>query len=581
MSNPNQTTRRELIDVDGSDDEATNTGNHNVHHNIRGSTNPHRAHGNPPTAFTNRGGEVISKVGDYDDDYDDVDTSLVIPPPGTFAPSVTLATSTELQEDAYNRYGGRPIGSAGSARSAGSVPTTTTSTSASASAAVASIPDVNARFRLPNGEIMNSKNTLQSFDDHVAVRTSQQRYERHMAAMAAAGAPPSTMKPPATSAAPVGNVPPSHTHRNNGSNGDLGVVHASTSRSNHNPTIQAQAVPVHSVIVAEGELFDPVMYAASSPPPKPTATAPLRTTNNTSTEENVNSTTSTTATAANQKGLTFWLLMAMVVILVGVVAGIAGYCGAGNCGNNGSMEVVPPIAPTPPTGTPPVTIAPSVSTDAPTVDPTMVPTRAPVTAATISQQQQLTVACNFLGLTNVTTCQATTSFIGSTVGNTIPTEIGSLTQLTYLDLDGNQLTGPIPSTLGSLTLLDGLGLSSNQLTGPIPSTLGSLTLLTTLQLWENQLTSPIPSTLGSLTLLDGLGLADNQLTGPIPSTLGSLTRLTTLELFNNTQLTGTIPSTLCSDSGGIRIFIDCVNVICTCCLDGSTAFTAQSACPST
>ena len=38
-----------------------------------------------------------------------------------------------------------------------------------------STPAVDAKFLLPNGEIMNSKNTLQSFDHLVAVRSPQQR----------------------------------------------------------------------------------------------------------------------------------------------------------------------------------------------------------------------------------------------------------------------------------------------------------------------------------------------------------------------------------------------------------------------
>ncbi|MYN63755.1 MAG: PEGA domain-containing protein, partial [Acidobacteria bacterium] len=46
-----------------------------------------------------------------------------------------------------------------------------------------------------------------------------------------------------------------------------------------------------------------------------------------------------------------------------------------------------------------------------------------------------------------------------------------------LDLFGNQLTGSIPSSLGSLTNLEYLHLGGNQLTGSIPSSLGSLTNL--------------------------------------------------------------------------------------------------------
>ena len=53
------------------------------------------------------------------------------------------------------------------------------------------------------------------------------------------------------------------------------------------------------------------------------------------------------------------------------------------------------------------------------------------------QQQQmaasLTVACQFMSDPNITKCQTATSLhLGRYVGNTIPTEIGRLTQLTPL-----------------------------------------------------------------------------------------------------------------------------------------------------
>ena len=225
--------------------------------------------------------------------------------------------------------------------------------------------------------------------------------------------------------------------------------------------------------------------------------------------------------------------------------------------------------------------------------------------------EQLSVACNFLSLTNLTVCQTREFFDGVVVGNTIPSEIGLLTQLTYLGLGENQLNGTIPSTLGNLVQLNSLLLGNNQLSGTIPSTLGNLVQLTDLGLVDNQLNGTIPSTLGNLVKLSDLTtwnnqligtipstlgnlvqltyqsiernhsialrnlvklnsllLDMNQLTGTIPSTLGNLTQHSYLDVYNNTRLSGTISSALCSIFA-IQIAVDCANIECACCLDGS------------
>ena len=206
---------------------------------------------------------------------------------------------------------------------------------------------------------------------------------------------------------------------------------------------------------------------------------------------------------------------------------------------------------------------------------------------------QLKVACDFLNFDDVTACQAARIVNGTiTKGNTIPSEIGLLTQLTYLNLAGRQLRGTIPSTLGRLFQLNTLYLYENLFVGTIPSTLGNLGQLEELELSENQLTGTIPFTLGNLGQLEYLGLEDNQLTGTIPSELGYLGKLEGLDLSNNTlrgaipstlgylteltymdlsinQLYGTIPATL-FPAYTKDFYIDCAEVECTCCKDGDT-----------
>jgi len=109
--------------------------------------------------------------------------------------------------------------------------------------------------------------------------------------------------------------------------------------------------------------------------------------------------------------------------------------------------------------------------------------------------------------------------------------------VTELYLSNKQLSGTIPSSLGSLTQLTRLWLGFNQLNGTIPSSFGNLVKLTGMDLGNNQLTGPVPSFLGNMAQLNELYMSNNQLSGLIPSSLGSCTQLTRLLLHNN-KLTG-------------------------------------------
>ena len=85
------------------------------------------------------------------------------------------------------------------------------------------------------------------------------------------------------------------------------------------------------------------------------------------------------------------------------------------------------------------------------------------------------------------------------------------------------LSTPMDDWYG-VTLTDGrvteLDLGNNGLTGSIPSELGSLSNLTDLLLYDNSLTGSIPPELGNLSNLRSLELAVNSLTGRIPPRAG-------------------------------------------------------------
>ena len=122
------------------------------------------------------------------------------------------------------------------------------------------------------------------------------------------------------------------------------------------------------------------------------------------------------------------------------------------------------------------------------------------------------------------------------LSGSIPPELGSLVNLSTLNLGQNLLSGPIPPELGELTSLTALDLGYNHLRGPIPSALRSLIGLTSLHLAGNSLTGPVPSELGSFTGLESLTLTGNDLSGPIPESFLALDALDRFDFALNADL---------------------------------------------
>ncbi|KAJ6339086.1 hypothetical protein OIU76_008529 [Salix suchowensis] len=147
--------------------------------------------------------------------------------------------------------------------------------------------------------------------------------------------------------------------------------------------------------------------------------------------------------------------------------------------------------------------------------------------------------------------------------STIVPEPGLCTNLTSLDLAGNQLNGELPSSLSNLAKihmglsenslseignfkeLSNLDLSGNQISGPLPPTLWNLTNLQILDLFFNNINGKIPPEVGNLTMLQlqTLDLNTNQLHGELPQTLSNITPLTSISLFGN-DFSGSIPNDL-------------------------------------
>eukprot|EP00592_Proboscia_alata_P013399 CAMPEP_0194393674 /NCGR_PEP_ID=MMETSP0174-20130528/123430_1 /TAXON_ID=216777 /ORGANISM="Proboscia alata, Strain PI-D3" /LENGTH=1209 /DNA_ID=CAMNT_0039189385 /DNA_START=85 /DNA_END=3715 /DNA_ORIENTATION=- len=151
----------------------------------------------------------------------------------------------------------------------------------------------------------------------------------------------------------------------------------------------------------------------------------------------------------------------------------------------------------------------------------------------------------------------------------VPTALGLLAELRDLYMDTNVFTGPIPSDLGLLENLENLGLFRNNLGQSIPTELGSAKELRSMHIFENYLTGPIPSQIGQLTKLEGLLLNDNLLTGTIPTQLGKLKKLENFTVDGN-QLMGKMPDEVCKRMERDQLAYlsaDCHVVQCDCCTD--------------
>ena len=111
------------------------------------------------------------------------------------------------------------------------------------------------------------------------------------------------------------------------------------------------------------------------------------------------------------------------------------------------------------------------------------------------------------------------------LSGTLPPEIGNLSNMERLWIDGNQLSGIIPPEIGNLLNLYYLKLGENHLSGSIPPEIGNILNLSYLKLDSNLLSGTIPVELGNLINLELLWLNGNQLMGCIPDNITNLSVL--------------------------------------------------------
>eukprot|EP00253_Pinus_taeda_P007246 PITA_07246 len=130
---------------------------------------------------------------------------------------------------------------------------------------------------------------------------------------------------------------------------------------------------------------------------------------------------------------------------------------------------------------------------------------------------------------------------GNTTRCPILTALSNFSDLQEVDLSGNNFAGQLPFSIGHLsTKLYSLDLGINELAGEIPPAIGNLSSLTFLSLKGNYFTGSIPSSVIMLQKLERLYMDSNNLQGNIPMEIGQLKSLGLLYLFGN-NLSGKIP----------------------------------------
>lgn len=183
------------------------------------------------------------------------------------------------------------------------------------------------------------------------------------------------------------------------------------------------------------------------------------------------------------------------------------------------------------------------------------------------------VTTAWFGISTITGGHITEMAItANNLNGSIPSEIGSLTWLTWLSFYSNNLSGSIPVEFGNLINLTGFNLYQNKLSGELPITMRNLLDVQYVYIGYNIFNCPFPSEIISnwsrLNIFDSpqngfygeidldfnilldlynVNLSQNNLTGNMPS-ITTNTNLNSLDLSYN-QLTGNLPT-----------FENCVNL---------------------
>jgi len=126
------------------------------------------------------------------------------------------------------------------------------------------------------------------------------------------------------------------------------------------------------------------------------------------------------------------------------------------------------------------------------------------------------------------------------IGGTFPPTFGENKMLGTIFLNNNRFNGTFPQVFSTLKNLEWLEADNNTFTGEIPESICNLKSLRIFTANNNTLNGYIPDNWDENNLIEDFELEDNNIRGPLPETLANAKFLKDLRLSNN-QITGSFP----------------------------------------
>jgi Leucine-rich repeat (LRR) protein len=166
------------------------------------------------------------------------------------------------------------------------------------------------------------------------------------------------------------------------------------------------------------------------------------------------------------------------------------------------------------------------------------------------------ITCDESGsVTEILFFNYTTEVANGYVGS-IPPDIGLLTSLRNFSLRSNDVTGKIPGFLGNCSQMYIFDIRGVSVAGTLPQSLGSWKNLFSFDVSQNEFSGSLPAFLGLWTNLYSFNISQNKFTGTLPSSLGFWTDLPSLDVSENELDLGPLIESTVSDFVNIISFVD-------------------------